>query len=118
MTAPYHRALLRAVTMAEVSHRMKFYELTAVCARRVAEMYVELVLAPQEYWSLGEGLSLLPEMPEPLWAALKKAQHIGNRGAHAQEDRMEIEDGDDALSAAMTIAQAYLSQIHARRARL
>ena len=37
MLAPYHRALLQAVTMAEISHKLKFYEMTAVRSRRVAE---------------------------------------------------------------------------------
>ena len=116
--APYHRAMLRAVRMAEISHKNKMYELCAVCARKIAEIYVDLVLAPQEWWSLGEGLSLMQDVPDTLWQALKTAQYIGNSGAHAREGRMTEKEGDDALSAAMLIAKAYLAHIHVPRARM
>ena len=119
MLAPHRRALLQAVTMADVSHNLKFYELTAICSRRVAEMYVKLVLKDKEYFSLGEGLWMLPEdTPMELWNALTTAQNIGNKAAHAQEERMQQQEGDEALRAAMTIAGAYLMMVHERRARL
>ena len=112
----FHKAMVVAVGMAELAHRNGHYEFTAVCARKIAEMYVAIVVSG-EYWSLQEGLSMMPhDMDTVLWDALKSAQHIGNSGAHARAERMSIEDGDRALSAACIIAVAYLAKV--RRARL
>ena len=56
----YHRALTMAVSTAEKSHEMKYYEFTAVCARRIAEMYVGLAAQGKEYWGLYDGMWKLP----------------------------------------------------------
>ena len=76
----YRKALMLTVSMAEIAHKMKYYEVTAVCARKIAEMYVSLMVP--DFTSLYEGVSKLPyDMDENVWNALREAQTIGNEGA-------------------------------------
>jgi len=111
----YRRAVILTLSMAEICHRRGYYELAAVCARKLAEMYVAGIVK-QEYWSLHEGLDLLPyETSSILWKALKECQRIGNEGAHAREERMSQQSGDAALSVACIVAQACVAhQPHSR----
>ena len=104
--------------MAENAHKMKYYELTAVCARKIAEMYVNL-LVKEDHWSLYDGMSKLPyDIDKEIWNALRDAQTIGNEGAHANERRMREADGDRALSAALVIANGYLAHVSIQRSKL
>ena len=115
---PYRKAVIVAVSMAEMSRKLRYFELTAVCARCIAEMYVASKVVG-EYWGLHEGMWKLPyDTDTTLWNALCDAQSIGNAGAHAQETHMDEADGDRALKAALIIASAYLTTVSVQRSRL
>jgi len=113
----YHKALMLTVSMAEIAHKMKYYEITAICARKIAEMYVAIFVP--EFTTLYEGMSKLPyDMDENVWNALREAKTIGNAGAHANERRMTECEGNRAMSAALIIANGYLAHVSIQRSKL
>jgi len=74
--------------MAEHAHEMGYYELTAVCARKIAEMYVSL-LVKEDHWSLYEGMSKLPcDIGKEIWLSETKAHtptNVVRRGPRETE---------------------------------
>ena len=116
----YVHSALRTLSMAEWDHVRGYHELTAVCARKLAEMFVKICLdgLDMQIWTLEGGLRQLPETSWHLWWALKTTQHVGNAGAHARTIKSSSADGERAMSAAVTLARAYIDRAHAPVARL
>jgi len=116
----YVAPVLRTLSMAEWAYQRGYFEMAAVCARKLAEMYVKICLDGMdvEYWGLNDGMQQLPESTWHMWWALSQAKTIGNAGAHPRLKAMTKEDGFVAMTAAVIIADAFMSRARAPRARL
>ena len=116
----YVASVLRTLSMAEWAYEKGYFEMTAACARKLAEMYVKICLEGMdvEVWDLNDGLQQLPESTWHMWWALTQAKTLGNAAAHPRLMAMTREAGLKAMSAAVHIADAFMSRARAPRARL
>ena len=113
------RQLMRRVATMEWAMQRRFYEVVAICARVMAEIYVALVIREGDRsWSLAEDIWSLPESCME-YDDLEVCRRIGNTGAHAgDEEGMTREAAEQAMAAAMHLASAYIARVRAMRARL
>jgi len=110
-----YQQLLRRVAMMTWAYDREYYELVAISARVIAELYTRSYVDDDDRWSLYEDMWLCPE---PAWPLLEICRRLGNTYAHPHEHSMSASDGYRAYKAATKLAERYVARAQAVRSRL